>query len=147
MQTAKRPSLNPATSVALPRLPVRWLRQASLLMVTGTLLLSGCVSNGDRPLQLTKGADPQYPQSARQQGVEGFVKLSYRVTVGGVVENVQVVESQPPGVFDAAAIAAVERWRYNAPKRNGEPVAAEVVISTLKFKLADAAAAARYKNL
>ena len=118
-----------------------------LMLVALLAMLGGCATSGDRPLQLIKGADPAYPPAARQQGVQGFVKLIYRVSVEGVVENVRVLDSQPPGVFDGVAVDAVQRWRYNAPKRGGQPVAADSVTTTMEFKLADAEAAAKYDGL
>lgn len=114
-----------------------------LSLVVALLMLGGCAS-GNRPLQLIHGADAQYPQSARQQGVEGFVRLAYRVTVEGKVEAVTVIESKPPGIFDAVAVAAVRRWRYNAPKLKGQAVEAPLVTSKLEFKLADGANAKKY---
>lgn len=116
----------------------------ALLLLLVAVLVSGCLGNRDRPLQLIKGADPQYPVEARQAGVQGFVTVSYAVSVAGVVSNVVVVESQPAGVFDAVAIAAVQRWRYKAPQRAGQAVAVERVTSTLRFALASSEDASKY---
>jgi len=113
-------------------------------IVALAVLAGGCLGGGNRPLQLVNGADPQYPVTAREAGVEGFVTLSYAVSVEGIVSNIQVVESQPAGVFDAAAIEAVQRWRYNAPKRDGQPVAVDTVNSTLRFTLATPEQASKY---
>lgn len=56
---------------------------------------------------------PEYPRAARVDGVEGWVRLAYRIDAGGRVEDVMVLESQPPGVFDAAAQRALARWRFD----------------------------------
>ena len=114
------------------------------LLLCVVAVVSGCVGSRDRPLQLVKGADPQYPLAARQAGVEGYVTLSYAVSTEGVVSQVAVVESQPAGVFDAAAIAAVQRWRYKAPQRAGQSTAVERVTSTLRFALASSEEAGKY---
>lgn len=118
-------------------------RRALLLLVVAALV-SGCLGSRDRPLQLIKGADPQYPVEARQAGVQGFVTVSYAVSAAGVVSNVAVVESQPAGVFDAVTISAVQRWRYKAPQRAGQAVAVERVTSTLRFALASSEDASKY---
>lgn len=118
-------------------------RRALLLLLVAALV-SGCLGNRDRPLQLINGADPQYPAEARQAGVQGFVTVSYAVSAAGIVSNVVVVESQPAGVFDAAAIEAVQRWRYKAPQRAGQAIAVERVTSTLRFALASAEDASKY---
>jgi TonB family protein len=58
--------------------------------------------------------DPQYPASAAEEGVEGFVELGFTVTDLGLVENAVVTSAEPPGVFERAALAAIARWRYSA---------------------------------
>ena len=65
---------------------------------------------------------PQYPYKAAQRGIEGWVRVEFDVTATGSVENVEVLESDPPGVFDKAAIRAVSRWRFKPRMVNGEAV-------------------------
>ncbi|MCZ6618013.1 MAG: energy transducer TonB [Gammaproteobacteria bacterium] len=84
------------------------------------LLLAGCLGSYNRPIQLVSFVGPSYPETARLQKVEGTVIVRYDVTVEGVVHNVRVASAEPPGVFDDAALAAVRRWRYNAPILDGE---------------------------
>jgi len=55
---------------------------------------------------------PNYPQAALDAGTEGFVEVRFTVNPDGTVASTEVVESSPAGVFDAAALAAVNRWRY-----------------------------------
>ena len=86
-------------------------------------------------MQLIQDAGPVYPEAAKAQGVEGWVRLRYDVTLDGRVENLEVVESSPPGVFDAAAMAAVAQWRYRAAVIDGSPSAVSGVVSTLRFQL------------
>ena len=78
---------------------------------------------------------PVYPQSAQVQRLEGFVTLAYDVTASGNVDNVRVINSEPAGVFDNAAIAAVRDWQFLPMQRSGTPVLAEGQVSTLIFKL------------
>ena len=79
---------------------------------------------------------PQYPYQAARRGTEGWVRVSFQVTGTGTVEDVIVLESDPPGVFDRAAIKAVFRWRFKPRTVNGSAVAgrAEQVV---EFKLND----------
>jgi protein TonB len=72
---------------------------------------------------------PRYPVAAFRRKVEGRVDLAFTITTEGRVDNVQVVSSEPPGVFDDAAIEAIEGWRYEPPS---EPVRATRMI---EFKL------------
>ena len=77
---------------------------------------------------------PQYPYKAARRGIEGWVRVSFDVTETGGVENVEVIESDPPGTFDKAATQAVYRWRFKPRIVNGEAVpgrASQVVEFTL----------------
>ena len=78
---------------------------------------------------------PVYPESARVQRLEGFVTLAFDVTASGNVDNVRVINSEPAGVFDNAAIAALRDWQFLPMQRSGTPVLAEGQVSTLTFKL------------
>jgi len=67
---------------------------------------------------------PQYPYKAARRGIEGWVRVSFRVTETGTVEDVQVLESEPAGVFDQAAVKAVYRWRFKPRTVKGQAIAA-----------------------
>ena len=78
---------------------------------------------------------PVYPQFARVQQLEGFVTVAYDITVSGNVANVLVINSEPVGVFDNAAIEAVRDWQFLPMQRSGASAPAERQVSTLTFKL------------
>lgn len=98
--------------------------------------LVACVSQ-NRPVRLISGAGAIYPSAAEAQGLQGFVTLSYDVGLNGLVKNVRVVASEPVGVFDDAALAALAKWRFVPAIQNGEPFVKTGVQSTISFKLAD----------
>ena len=89
----------------------------------------------NRPPMLLVAEGPVYPQFARVQQLEGFVTLAYDITVSGNVANVLVINSEPVGVFDNAAIEAVRDWQFLPMQRNGASAPAERQVSTLTFKL------------
>jgi len=62
------------------------------------------------PLKMTRPPRPKYPASAK--GVEGWVRVEFHVTPGGRTERVRVLSSEPAGLFDAAAITAMEDARF-----------------------------------
>ena len=97
-------------------------------------LLSGCVGD-QRPLQLISGAGPIYPAQAKAQGLQGDVVVRYNVTAQGMVVDAEVISSEPPGVFDAAALDAVNSWRFNAPVVDGVAQPSEGRQSTVSFRL------------
>ena len=105
----------------------------ALLLAT---LAAGCSSNQNRPMQLLSGSGPVYPPLAKAEGVEGQVVVRYGVSLDGRVINARVDSAEPAGVFEEAALTAVRSWRYNPALRDGEPVAVENIVSTVRFRLA-----------
>ncbi|MDE0419988.1 MAG: energy transducer TonB [Gammaproteobacteria bacterium] len=115
---------------------LRVLAKPALAVVL--LALVGCASTG-RPPQFIGGADLVYPTDAKANGVEGRVVVRYDVTVAGTVANAVVIESEPPGIFDDAALAAVRSWRFRPMVVHGEVVAAPMRVSELVFRLGESA--------
>ena len=110
----------------------RNIRWACLL-----LAVAGCASSPSRPPEALATGGLVYPTQAREQKIEGYVKVAYDVTADGTVANARVVEAVPAGVFDAAALAAVRTWRFNAAVENGKLVPAMNRISQVKFRLGE----------
>lgn len=77
---------------------------------------------------------PDYPPAAAAAGIEGHVDIRFSLSPTGTVVQPEVVDSVPSGVFDAAALAAVSRWRYTNPAPGSAPSLTERV----DFKLSDA---------
>jgi TonB family protein len=76
-------------------------------------------SSPDGELEPLISGVPSYPANAGSR--RGYVELDVVVNAAGRVDTATVTAADPPGVFDGAAIAAVQRWRYPAaPDR--EPV-------------------------
>jgi periplasmic protein TonB len=97
----------------------------------------GAGGSGDSaPAPLVR-IEPQYPRQAAMSGVEGWVRLRFDITPTGDVTNVEVVESEPRRVFDAAARAAVLRWKYRPQMVDGRPETLEGILVQLDFKLQD----------
>ena len=77
---------------------------------------------------------PEYPYRARQQGIEGHIKLAFTINPQGRVENIRVLEASPRNVFDREARRAAARWRFAPRTENGAPVSREAV-RALRFRL------------
>ena len=67
-----------------------------------------------KPRELITRCNPKYPRQAALDRVEGSVSLQFDINEDGLAVNIQVVESNPPGVFDANAIKALKCWRFEA---------------------------------
>jgi protein TonB len=75
---------------------------------------------------------PEYPEIARNARLEGVVILEAVLDTGGRVQSIRVLRSAP--LFDAAAIKAVEQWRYRPTELNGVAVPVLMTI-TVQFSL------------
>jgi protein TonB len=89
-----------------------------------------------RELEPVATPEPVYPPQAFREGIEGWVEVDFTVNEQGVTRDVEVVASEPRGVFDAAAVAAVASWTYRPRIVNGRPLAERSTV-TLRFKVAD----------
>jgi TonB family protein len=74
-------------------------------------------------LTRVKGVQIDYPAEALRKNIEGWVDLSYVVTTDGKITTINVLDSNPNGVFDAAATRAVSRARYKPMTQDGKPIA------------------------
>ena len=80
------------------------------------------------PLKMTRPPRPKYPSSAK--GVEGWVRVEFFVTPEGRTERVRVLSSEPAGVFDAAAVEAMEGARFE----EFESAEARLAVQRIVFK-------------
>jgi TonB family protein len=76
--------------------------------------------------------EPEYPQEARQQKIQGVVVLEVHVGADGKVQDVQVLSGPPQLV--GASTDAVKQWRFKPHTENGRPVEMESRVS-LNFRL------------
>jgi protein TonB len=77
------------------------------------------------PEAITKVA-PQYPDIAREAGVDGTVMIQALVGKDGKVHDARVVKSIP--MLDKAAEAAVRQWVFKPALSNNKPVAVWVAV-------------------
>lgn len=61
---------------------------------------------------LIKQVPPEYPRGAERRKLEGTVEVAFDVNASGKVENATVQAESMPGVFDKAAVEAVEQWKF-----------------------------------
>ena len=62
--------------------------------------------------------------------------MDFTINERGVTRDIVVVASEPRGVFDDAAIAAVAAWKYRPRIVNGRPLAERSTV-TLRFNVDD----------
>jgi TonB family protein len=76
--------------------------------------------------------EPEYPDDARQQKIQGPVVLDVRITPAGQVQEVTLVMGQP--LLVQAAKDAVQQWRFKPHRVNGRAAAMQTRV-TLNFRL------------
>ncbi|MEE3330552.1 MAG: energy transducer TonB [Myxococcota bacterium] len=81
----------------------------------------------------TKNVSPVYPPGAKEKKIEGWVEVVFTVSSRGTTEDVHVVEASPDGIFERAAIWAVEHWRYKPGLRDGHATEQRGVRARLRF--------------
>ena len=98
-------------------------------------------TGGERPALLSreylplKKVAPVYPEDAKANGVEGFVVVEFDVAEDGTTRSARVVQAEPPGTFDAAALEAAAQFRYRPREMDGEPVVVSGVRNRISFAL------------
>ncbi|MBT1450394.1 energy transducer TonB [Glaciecola sp. XM2] len=76
-----------------------------------------------------------YPRRALQRGIQGYVIVEFTVTKTGGVRDPFVVESEPEGIFEQAAMDAVLKFKYKPRVINGEPTEVAGVQNRVTFEI------------
>jgi protein TonB len=84
--------------------------------------LAAAAGGSDRGCIPQVRIQPEYPRSARQRRIEGFVDVKFTVGTNGSVKDAVVVRAEPSGVFERAALQAVSSWKYSPQVRDGRAV-------------------------
>lgn len=83
-------------------------------------------------LQMVK---PDYPSRALERGIEGYVILEFTVSKSGSVVDPVVVDSDPPGIFDRAALSTIPKLQYRPSIVDGAAVRTEGVRHRIDFEI------------
>lgn len=78
--------------------------------------------------------EPEYPEEARREGIQGPVVLDVRIAKNGAVQDVNLVSGQR--ILADAATSAVKQWRFRPHYAAGHQVEMETRV-TLRFALSN----------
>jgi len=92
------------------------------------------VSPGIMQGLITKKVNPEYPTDAKNDHIQGSVKLQVTVDKKGNVANIRA--SSGPERLVAPAIEAVKQWKYRPYLLNGDPRVVETEVN-VNFTLAE----------
>lgn len=79
-------------------------------------------------LKRVREVPPVYPREAQRTGTEGWVQVEFTIAPDGTTRDLQVRNSDPPQVFDKAALDSVSKWRFEPIVRDGTPVAQRAML-------------------
>lgn len=65
---------------------------------------------------------PMYPKRALRMKKEGFVTMRFTIDAQGLVLDIAVIEAEPPGMFEDAAMNALKKWKFKPKIVNGKAV-------------------------
>jgi len=104
------------------------VQSASAVEPAGVLELPAEVAEGS----LLHRVEPEYPEAARQQQIQGGVVMDIHIGQDGSVQEVTVVSGPP--LLAQAATAAVKQWRFKPRLAGGRPAEIQTRI-ILNFRL------------
>jgi TonB family protein len=104
------------------------MKRAASLEPEGVMELSPAAAENS----LLARVEPEYPEAAREQKIQGTVLLEVHISANGDVQDVQVVSGQP--ILAQAASEAVKQWKFKPRQVNGSPAEMQTKI-TLNFRL------------
>jgi len=140
-----------AKSVETPKplkQPVSPVKVTGAITILADPYLSLRIPDGDRSKKQRRGTslqlgrllsrvEPVYPEEAKQLGIQGTVKLHAIIGRNGSIGTLQPVNGPP--MLVAAAVNAVQHWRYTETRLAGQSVETEEDIAIV-FRLSSAAA-------
>lgn len=131
----KRRVIEIARSRVMSKLPIqkKVLLGAFALATLLTPIVFG-MAQGDRAYVPLVRINPEYPPSALAARLEGEVNLQFTIAANGTVKDILVVESTAPD-FEAPAMAALQRWRYQPVTEDDRPVEVPGVRTIIRFAL------------
>lgn len=101
----------------------RELRTHDVTLLTDAERLDLQALLGERRFGLEAPAQPSPVEPpARPSASRGFVRLDVRVDTLGNVADVRVIDADPPGIYEAQAIADIRRRQYSPDVVDGVPV-------------------------
>jgi len=78
---------------------------------------------------------PVYPRRALQRGIEGYVIVEFTVDKTGAVKNPTVIEANPEGLFNRAALDAALKFKYKPRVVNGAATEVSGVQNRITFEM------------
>lgn len=99
--------------------------------VEASVMTADSVDKKPEPVQRV---DPELPRRLVEKQMEGKVVVRALINKQGRVERVEVIQAQPPNVFDQHVLEAVRRWQFQPATYEGKKVKTWIELP-FKFEL------------
>lgn len=109
--------------------------QTDIKLPNTTTALGNIGNAPDRDARPIVRVNPKYPIQAAQEGIQGWVLLSFDINPIGEVVNVDVIDAEPKRLFDKAAKQALRKWKYRAKTENGVAISQHNLQVKLEFNM------------
>lgn len=104
------------------------VQPASSVEPAGTMELPAAAAESS----LMHRVEPDYPEEARRQGVQGAVVLEVHIKPDGAVQDIKLISG--PSLLVLAATDAVRQWNFKPHMVNGHRAEMQTIV-TLNFRL------------
>jgi len=92
------------------------LKQQYGFEVTAPKYFPSEFSKAKKSLSKVRDHQPNYPEQAIRQGVEGWVWLEFDIDDTGAVTDISLIAAHPKHIFSTELINAVSLWQYDTGK-------------------------------
>ena len=113
------PAETPQMSMDMPSLDAS-LGTGDGFSMEGISATESGMSGFDSDATPTLRVPPNYPRQAQRAGLEGYVTMAVEIRADGSVASVEILDSEPPRMFDDAAVNAMRRWKFQPKTVDGE---------------------------
>ena len=86
------------------------------------------VADVDTPPKIIRQMPVKFPAQAKKDGVTGKVVVRCLIDKDGKADRLEIVESEPAGVFDDSALSTLKYWQFRPGIKKGDLVATWVKI-------------------
>ena len=117
--------------------PALNIERQSIEIDTGLELSNASISATDGDYLPLVAIAPQYPTRAAQRGIQGWCLVSFTVDgLGNVVEEtIEVVDAEPPNIFDRSSMRAATRFKFQPRVIDGQGVEVSGVQYLFRYQL------------
>jgi len=133
----KTESVQQQNDTPMQQIPINMPDVAADLSLSNKSFLGDAVVGmgfGDSDVIPLVRQNPVYPPKALSRKIEGYVTARLQITPEGTVDDVEIIEAKPRGVFEREAIRALYRYKFKPKMLDGKPVE-QTATQTIEFSL------------